>query len=242
MESSIDVQLLNSFSINWIMLLPAIMIIILSIFKVNVKLSMFISVALASILAIAFQGYELMEILRFILLGFKLDITNPLHNIIQGGGVISMAKASIVVFISCTLAGIFNETNMLKSIEDILMRAKTRFSLFIYTIIVSIATAALGSNQSISIVLTNQLMYKSYQDKGVEDHQLALDIENTGVILAALIPWNIAALVPTTTMGVSSTGYIPYAFYLYLIPIFNIILLKTKEIKSIKDLKSSMNM
>jgi len=240
MESSIHVQLINSFNVNWIMLLPAIVILILSIFKVSVKLSMAISIVLAVILAIEFQGYELMETLKFIILGFKLDINNPLQDIIKGGGVISMAKASVVVSISCALAGIFNETNMLKSVEDILMSAKTRYSLLIYTTIVSIATAALGSNQSIAIVLTNQLMYKSYKDKGVEDHQLALDIENTGVILAALIPWNIAALVPTTTMGVSSAGYIPYAFYLYLIPIFNIVLLKIKQTKEIKALKSTV--
>jgi len=240
-QSNMDVEIISIFKIHWIVLIPAIIILVFSIFKVNVKLSMFISITLASVIAILFQGYGPIEILRFMLLGFRLDINSPLHDIIKGGGILSMGKAALVVFISCALTGIFNETNMLKSIENILMKARTRSSLFIYTTIVSIVTAAIGSNQSISIVLTNQLMYRSYKDKNIDNHQLALDLENTGVVIAALIPWNIAAFVPTTTMGVSSIGYIPYAFYLYLIPIFNIIILKIMDVKRITNVKSSID-
>ena len=145
-----------------------------------------------------------------------------------------MWKASFVVFVSCALSGIFDGTNMLKNIEDILMRGKSRYILFIYTAITSIVTAAFGCNQSIATVLTHHLMNKSYEDKNIDSYQLAIDLENTGVVLAALIPWNIAAFVPTITMGVSSTKFIPYAFYLYLIPIINIFYLKILEIKNKK--------
>jgi NhaC family Na+:H+ antiporter len=62
-------------------------------------------------------------------------------------------------------------------------------------------------------------------------------LENTGVVLSALIPWNIAAFVPTMTMEVSSTGFIHYAFYLYLIPIANIFYSKIMEIKNNKLLR-----
>jgi NhaC family Na+:H+ antiporter len=228
---SINNEIMNSFNTNWIVLLPAIIIIILSLFKIDVKISMLLSILLASIISILLQQYKLTEILKFILLGFKLDSTTPLQNIIKGGGIISMLKPSLVVFISCSLAGIFDGTNMLKNIEDILSKSKNRFELFLYTTITSIATGAFGCNQSIAIVLTSSLMKKPYNEKNIDNHTLAIDLENTAVVLSALIPWNIAAFVPTTTMNVSNIGYIPYAFYLYLIPICNIIyfrFLKTK--------------
>ncbi|MBC2582293.1 Na+/H+ antiporter NhaC family protein [Clostridium sp. DJ247] len=233
-QNKMDTEITTIFKINWIILLPAIIILIFSLFKIDVKLSMLVSIAAASVIAVIFQHYKPMEVLRFIVLGFQLDSPSPLQNILKGGGVISMWKASLVVFISCALSGIFNGTNMLKNIEDILMRAKTRYMLFIYTTIISIVTAAFGCNQSISTVLTHNLMNKSYEDKNIHRFQLAIDLENTGVVLAALIPWNIAAFVPTMTMGVSSTGFIPYACYLYLIPIINILYLKILEIKSSK--------
>jgi len=233
-QSSMDAEIANSFKINWIVLLPALIILIFSLFKINVKLSMLVSIVLASVIAIVLQQYKIIEVLRFIILGFHLDSSNPLQNILKGGGIISMWKAALVVFVSCALSGIFDGTNMLKNIEDILIRAKSRYALFIYTTITSIVTAALGCNQSIAIVLSHHLMNKSYKDKNIDSSQLALDLENSAVVLAALIPWNIAAFVPTMTMGVSSTGFIPYAFYLYLIPIINVFYLKILETKNSK--------
>lgn len=229
-ESSMDIELIKSFNINWIVLLPAIIIIVLSIFKINVKISMFLSILVAAVISISLQKYPLTDISKYLLLGFYLDASNPLYTIIKGGGIVSMWKASTVVFITCSLAGIFNGTNMLKSIENILIKAKTRFELFLYTTITSLLTAAFGCNQSISVVLTSQLMAKPYKEKKADPSKLALDLENTGIVIAALIPWNIAALVPTTTMDVSTIGFIPYAFYLYLVPIVNMIYFKISEI------------
>lgn len=228
-ETNLNAQIINTYKVNLIVLLPAIVILLLSMFKVDVKLSMLVSILLASIIAISLQKYKINQVIHFIIFGFHLDKFNPLQNIIKGGGIISMWKASLVVFISSALSGIFNGTKMLYLIENILLKAKTRFNLYVYTLITSIIIAAIGCNQSIAIIITNQLMNKSYENIAVEKTQLALDIENTAVVLAALIPWNIAAFVPTTTMGVSSTGFIPYAFYLYLLPTINLIYLYIKD-------------
>ena len=110
---------------------------------------------------------------------------------------------------------------MLKGIESILRKANSRKDLFLYTAIVSGITAAVGCSQAIAVVLTNQLMGNIYKERNVDSYQLAIDLENTGIVLAAIIPWSLAAFVPTTTMNVSATGFIPYAFYIYFIPITN---------------------
>lgn len=239
--NSIDSEIINIFNINWLVLFPSFIILIFSIFKVNVKVSMLFSIIAASIISISLQQHNLTDILRYMLLGFHLDSASPLYNIIKGGGIISMWKASLVVFVSCSLAGIFDGTNMLKNIENILMKAKTRGELFSYTAMVSILTGAFGCNQSISVVLTSQLMSKTYKEKSINRYKLAIDLEDTGIILSALIPWNIAAFVPTTTMNVSPVGFIPYAFYLYFIPIINILSFKILAMKYKKPPLNSNN-
>ena len=93
----------------------------------------------------------------------------------------------------------------------------------------SILTAAFGSNQSIAAVLTASLMDKAYKQNSVDKYQMALDLENTGIVLSALIPWNLAAFVPTSTMDVSPVGFIPYAFYLYILPITSYMILRYKN-------------
>lgn len=230
--SSIDADILKIFNTSWIVLLPSIIIIVFSLLKVNVKLSMFLSIIAASIISYSVQHYSLVDITRYLFLGFHLEPENPLYNIIQGGGILSMWKPSVVILISCSLAGIFEGTNMLKTIEDLMLKSRTRSELFSYTIGLSILTAAFGCSQTIATVLTNQLMTKPYKEKGLDHYKLALDLENTGIVLSALIPWNLAALVPTTTMKVSSVGFIPYAFYLYLLPISSFIYFKLTDNQS----------
>lgn len=238
-QTDLTKQIVQTYKINLIVMLPAIVILISSILKLNVKISMLISILLASIIAITLQNCTLNQVINYILFGFHLDKSNPLEHIIKGGGIISMWKASLVVFISSALSGIFDGTKMLSLIETFLLKAKTRFNLFTYTLITSIIIAAIGCNQSIAIILTNHLMNKSYKNINIEKFTLALDIENTAVVLAALIPWNIAAFVPTITMGVSSTGFIPYAVYLYLVPIINFICIYFSSKKYNKRLLTS---
>ncbi len=230
-ESYIDIEISQIFTVHWSVLLPAVIILILAAFRIDVKKSMLISILTAAGIALVLQSYHLREILQYIVFGFKLSEQSPLQSIIKGGGILSMWKPSLVVSVSCALAGIFEGTGMLQSIEIFLRRADSHCRVFIYTTLTSIATGAFGCSQSISIVLTNQLMKGTYTEKGLDKHQLALDIENTSVVLAALIPWNIAALVPTTTMGVSSTAYLPFAFYLYLIPLWNVLYYRIVDIR-----------
>lgn len=230
--SSVDTDLLKHFNINLIVLLPSMIIIVLSILKVNVKLSMLLSIISATIISSTVQYYSLSEITRYLFIGFRMEPENPLYSIIQGGGILSMWKPSVVILISCALAGIFEGTGMLKTVEDLLIKARTRSELFSYTAGMSILTAAFGCSQTISVVLTNQLMTKPYKEKGLDQYKLALDLENTSIVLSALIPWNLAAFVPTTTMNVSSVGFIPYAFYLYLLPISTYIYFKSIDRQS----------
>lgn len=146
-----------------------------------------------------------------------------------------MWKASLVIYISCSLSGIFEGTNMLKNIEDIFLKAKNHAQLFSYTSIVSVLTAALGCNQAIAVVLTDQLMSSAYKEKAMSKYHLALDLENSAIVLSAFIPWNMAAFVPTTTMNVSKVGFMPYAFYLYLIPVFSYLSIKLNKKRSISQ-------
>jgi NhaC family Na+:H+ antiporter len=64
-----------------------------------------------------------------------------------------------------------------------------------------------------------------YKENEKGNYKLALDLENTVVVIAALIPWNIAALVPATILN-TDAGFIPYAVYLYLVPLLNLIHLR----------------
>jgi Na+:H+ antiporter, NhaC family len=225
MNNNLSVELLGTFKIEFIILIPAIIIIALSLCKVKINVSIFVSILSAAVLAVLYQNRQLKEVISSIIFGFQTKDNVSLQNIIQGGGIISMLKPSLVVFVSCSLAGIFEGIKVFDRFKNILLSMQlTRHKLFGITSIVSIVTAAFGCNQTISSVMTNEIMKDCYKD--IDKYQFALDLENSGILMAPLIPWNIAALVATTAMNVSTTGYIPYAFYLYILPIIYFIYYK----------------
>ena len=53
-------------------------------------------------------------------------------------------------------------------------------------------------------------------------YDTALDLEDSAVVTATLIPWNIASAVPLSVMG-APTISIVFGFYLYALPIWRII-------------------
>lgn len=222
-SQSMSSDIVAVFDIKLITLLPAIMILVFAMFKVDVKISMLCSIVIALLISVFVQKYTLLETLGFGCFGYHMEKISPLQEILKGGGIISMLKASIIILVSCAISGIFKGTNMLTRIEDSFTRCKSRFTLFIYTSFTSVVTAIFGCNQSISVIMTYNIMDKSYREKRIDKYKLAIDIENTAILIAALIPWNTAALVPTATMKVSMAGYIPYAFYLYLGPLMMMI-------------------
>lgn len=217
-NNNLSGELLKEFKINYIMLLPAVIIVVLLLCKIKISISILISTLCASVLAVLSQNYQLKEVVHYIIFGFRINSYSTLQNIIKGGGIFSMLKPSFVIFVSCSLAGLFEGLKIFEKIKKLLLKLSLkRHKLFGITLLISILTAAFGCNQSIAIVMTNKIMEGFYNNKN--KYEFALDLENSGILISALIPWNIAALVPTSTMNVSATGYLPFAFYLYILPV-----------------------
>lgn len=227
--NTITTDLSNNFEINFIVLLPAILMLVLSTFKYNVKKSMVFSIILGVIVAFTIQTSSLKEIISTLIWGFKLGPDNPLVNILKGGGLFSMLKAGIVVFISCAMAGVLEGMDIFKRVSNLFRNYRTRVKLLLATAITSVATASFGGNQSIAIVMTSQIMKNLYSENNIDKYDLATDISNTAVLFAPMIPWNIANLLITTTLAVEAAPIVPFAFYLYISFIVHFIRIKIKH-------------
>lgn len=208
----------NTFDLSPLALLPAAIMLVLAFTKIDVKWAMGISIIVACFVSIFLQANSVFETISAMLFGFELPSGHALALLIKGGGLVSMIKPGIIVTTACALAGLMEGTKMLATLEDRLTKLKSPRARFGGTLGISLVSAGLGSNQTIGIVFTEQIMAKAYGDK---HRDLAIGIENSAVLLAAIIPWNIAALVPTTTLGVHPYSFIPYAIFLFCVPLYH---------------------
>ena len=219
-DTPIPAEILQSFDIGLVTLLPAVLILILAAFRVNVKTSMAISILAGLAIGMLAQHETGSDLLRYMLTGYTSKETGFFAGIIQGGGLYSMISPMLIVMISSAYAGIFAGTGLLSELETLIAKISTRVGLYATTILTSLVTAAFACNQTLAVILTHQFQAKIYERRQLSNYKLALDLENTAIVLATLIPWNIAGAVPAATLGVDS-GFIVYAVYLYFLPLVN---------------------
>ncbi len=88
-------------------------------------------------------------------------------------------------------------------LRQLLERAKTRSDVFAANVGLAFLTGAVGCSQAIAVVMTHSIMRITYAQRGIQDEDVMLDFENSGILIAPLQPWNIAAYVPVVMMGTS---------------------------------------
>ena len=207
----------QNYNLNIIVIIPAILIVILSILKINVKKTMLVSIVISFIIAMFIQRDSIVALINYCIFGYHHS-NERLNLMMKGGGILSMVNVSLIVGISSSYSGIFKETKMLVSLKKHLKDFSKKTSSYFVIFLSSIISGAIACNQSLGTILTNELCGEL-----VEKQKMAIILENTIVLLAGLIPWNIAMEVPLKAIDVGIMAGV-YAFYLYFLPLWNLIL------------------
>ena len=216
----------ENYNLNIVVIVPAILIIILSLFKVNVKKTMLVSIVISFIIAMFFQKESVTSLINYCVYGFHHS-NEKLNSMMKGGGILSMLNVGLIVAISSSYSGIFKETKMLILMKKYLKEFSKKTSNYFVIFLSSIISGAIACNQSLGIILTYELCEE------LEDKQnMAIILENTIVLLVGLIPWNIAMAVPLKTIDIGLMSGL-FAFYLYFLPLWNLLLGIIKEKRKI---------
>ena len=220
----------QNYNLNIIVIIPAILIIILSILKINVKKTMLVSIVISFIIAMFIQRDSIVALINYCIFGYHHP-NERLNLMMKGGGILSMVNVSLIVGISSSYSGIFKETKLLVSLKEHLKVFAKKTSNYFVIFLSSIISGAIACNQSLGIILTNEL-----SEELVDKRERAIIFENTVVLLVGLIPWNIAMDVPLKTLDVGVMSGL-FAFYLYFLPLWNLFagIIKEKKYK-IKNL------
>ncbi len=218
--TEVDAQTLDAlqahFSLTWPVMIPAAMMLVLPLLKLPVKWAMTASAAAALLVSVLVQGMPVTDALRTAIFGFAP--VQPELSILSGGGLMSMTTASVIVFVTSLYSGI------LEGIEALLPAKKTvdqlvdRIGLFPTMTLVSTLVVMIFCNQSVMVIMDEQLLGESYEKRGASRMERAMDIANSGVTIAGLVPWSIAISVPLTMLGADYSA-VPFAALLYLIPL-----------------------
>ena len=202
--------------LSWVALLPAVVILTLSLLKVNVKWAMAASIVTALPISLLVQGTAVSELPRLLFLGYQA-VDPQAAAMLNGGGIASMVRVGFIIIISSSYSGIFQKTGLLDGAKRVVHQLAVRTTGYTATLLTSVVASVIACNQTLSIMLTHQLCRELQPEKS----RMALTLEDTAVVVAPLVPWSIAGAVPLTTIGSPTTALL-WTCFLYLLPLWQL--------------------
>jgi NhaC family Na+:H+ antiporter len=137
--------------------------------------------------------------------------------LLSKGGMMSMMETQLIAFTAFSYGGVMQATGCLAVILDKVMRFTQRvWSLVLTTVGAAVLSALITGSSYLSMILPADLLAPAFKKKNLAAKNLSRIIEESGGIIVPLIPWSMAGVYITGTLGVSTFSYLPWAFMNYL--------------------------
>ena len=202
------------FRLGLIPILPAVVIMVLSLFRVQVRKAMLASIVTALGVCLFWQHTDPSLIVGILVGGYKSP-DPAISSMIDGGGIMSMVRVALIITISSSYSGIFEETGLLNGLKSKMGTVSRKITPFGTILMTSVAAGMVACNQTLATMLVDQICKELEPDP----QKFAIDMENSVIVVAPLVPWSIAGAVPLASVSAPLTSIVA-AVFLYLLPLW----------------------
>ncbi len=215
----------GNFHIGFVTLLPAILIIVLLMFRVGAFEALGIGAVAGGIVSYFVQGATLKSIFSVAYNGFSSDTEIAvLKAILNRGGMSSMLQYVAIITFAVGMGGMLDRLGVLDKILSVFTkRINSDGSLILATLLVGYVTSAVSSSSPMSHVLTGRLMQPLFKERHIEPRILSRCLEDSGTLAGPMIPWHGYGIYMAGTLGVAWSQYILFVPLLWLTPLFSIL-------------------
>ena len=219
----------NRFVINPFMLLPPVIVFVL-IFMKKPTLPVFAAgIVTALLLAIFVQGQPFADAMAMLVSGFNGSTGSDLvDTLVNRGGMNSMMSTVSLVLASAAFSAPLRASGCVQTLLDQLERvAKTDRQFMLLTTVLHPLLFIVSVTYYVSYTFLGDMMSDGYERRGLSRKNLARIMSDTGVCLAALIPWGAAGAVVSSQLGITAWDYAIYAPFNWLCLVFGVIYIFT---------------
>lgn len=223
MQGSLEAvkKLRAAFQLPWWVLMPPVLVLLLAFLRVPIRLNLLLGIFGGSLLTFLLQGRGWSEIGQILLHGYHIESPDG-GVLLQGGGILKMLGVIWIILFAGALNGILEGSGMMRRlIGGLLDRIKREGSLLIATVLISITAGLIFCNQALMVIIPGRMLQPKYKELGLDRMELGRTLSDSGVVFSALIPWNLHAILSSTAMGIDTITYWPYAFFLWMLPLFS---------------------
>ena len=208
-------QLASIFNFSWLILAPAIVVLVGSVLRLPTVPVLIASVFLASLVAITLQPFTFTDVISALHQGFDIELIMPgvqftpeISNLLDRGGLYALNEPIIIAFMVFIFIGAMDKINAMPTVVNHLMRSvKSPRGTVLSSLFATGITNAMTSNQFATSFIIGDAFKSKYDQQGVPRKVLSRSLEDTGTMLESLVPWHTSAIYMVATLGVPFHDY-----------------------------------
>lgn len=224
------------YSLHWIALLPAAIVVWSIVRRVPPVLAIALSSVVAAVIGVAVQSFDVQDALVAAVSGFRLEMVastgaDPgatgadFARLVERGGLYGMATTLVVILAAFLLAAAMEVSGALSVLIDRMLGAvRSVFGLVAATMTAGATMIAVTSHGGVTALVVGGLFQRAYADRGLAPENLSRSLEDSVTITEPLMPWTVSAVFMAGTLGVPTVQYAPWAVFCYGGPVFSLLL------------------
>lgn len=224
-DLNLYIEALNGeFQLGFVTLIPAVLIIVLLLLKVEAIVALGISAVAAGAVSVFWQGASLQSVIQIAYSGYTTGIENGiLQTILNRGGMSSMLQYVAIICFAVGMGGMLEKLGVLENILEMIMsHIRSDGTLILATLLVGYVVSLISCSQPMAHVLTGRLMAPLFRERKIAPEILSRCLEDAGTLAGPMIPWHGYCVYMSGTLGVAWAAFFPYLFLLYLTPFFSV--------------------
>ncbi|HLS09218.1 Na+/H+ antiporter NhaC [Lentibacillus sp.] len=202
----------DTFNISWIMLIPALIVIILLAMKKPAVPTIAFGALLGAVWAWIFQNMDFISALNTAYEGFNLQSGNEfMDELLNRGGITGMVGSVMVIILGLGFGGLLNYIGALQVLVGSFTKLiKNTGRLSISTLITGFLSNVFGCAMYVSLILTPKIMEKNYDRLNVDRKILSRNTEVGGTLTSGMVPWSDNGIFMAAMFGVPVLQYLPF--------------------------------
>ncbi len=214
-----------TFNFNILLLLPLVIVLIGSALGKPTIPVMFSASVVAAVLAMIFQGASLASTITAAFSGMNVSmlpnvaadtVPDAIKTLVNRGGMNGMMTTVLKVLCAFLFAGAMTAAGFM---DVILTKLRTFVhsdgTLILVTVIATLIVALVVGNAYIPILLCGELFKDAFAERNLDAKNLSRTLEDAGTCSIPLVPWSAGGAYMSSTLGVATFSYLPWAIFNY---------------------------
>ena len=192
----------SMFSFSWWLLLPPLIVLTGSLFRIAAVPVLVASIIAACILAFCFQQFALTDIVATVHTGFDVKmatwtegVPEKVQILLNRGGLYELNEPIVIAFMIFIFIGAMDHIRAMPTVvQRCLGPVRSRRLTVLGTLVLTAITNAFTSSQYATSFIIGDAFKSKYDDQDINRSVLSRSLEDSGTMIESIIPWHPTAV------------------------------------------------